>query len=393
MLQTEEMGMPGVVRSIYDAALDAARWPEFLARFAVEFSSESAMIFGQDFSNRSVDIGEHPASFAAYHGVGDDAMQSFALHYCRCNVWTENEHLHHEGQVVNASRLYPERYLPKTEWYGDWLRPLDLFHSFAAIVEKRAHRSLNVTAVRSKRRGSYTLEEEAKLRTLMPHLQTAFALHRRLHRTDALAHASLAVLDGIPMGVILLDSMGSVLHANAKAHAFVRSSRLLSLGTGDTLRAALASDDLWLQRSIREAVTTGSGVPLHPGSARRMHGLEGAMLHVLVAPLPSWSSPFGEHTAAAVFISDPGAAPQSLEDALRNFYHLTASEARLADALLQGLTLQEYAQRQGVSIHTARAQYKSAAAKVGVGRQADFVRTLLMGPAMLRWGPVNTRLQ
>lgn len=315
MLQTEEMGMPGVVRSIYDAALDAARWPEFLARFAVDFSSESALIFGQDYSHRSVDIGEHPASFA--------------LHYCRSNIWTENEHLHHEGQVVNASRLYPERYLPKTEWYGNWLRPLDLFHSFATIVEKRAHRSLNVAAVRSKRGGSYTVEDETRLRALMPHLQTAFALYRRLHRTDILVHASLAVPNGIPVGAILLDSMGSVLHANAKAHAFVRSPRLLSLGTGDTLHRVLAGDDLWLQRPIREAGTTGSGVPLHLGSALRTHGLEGAILHILVEPLPSWLSPSGKHTAAAAFISDPAAA-QTLEDALRNFYHLPDSRRRAA---------------------------------------------------------------
>lgn len=73
--------------------------------------------------------------------------------------------------------------------------------------------------------------------------------------------------------------------------------------------------------------------------------------------------------------------------------YLTAAEERLANALLQGLPLQEYAPRQGVSIHTDRAQYKSAAAKVGVGHHADIVRPLLMGPAMLRCSAVNSRLQ
>lgn len=377
--------MPEVVRSIYDAALDARRWPDFLARFATAFASDSAVIFGQDFSDRSVDVGAQPASFAAHHGVGEDAIQAFAQHYCRCNVWTENEQLHQHGQVVNAARLYPERQLPRTEWYADWLRPQGLFHSFAAVVEKRAQRSFNVTAMRSKRRGPYTADEETRLHALIPHLQTAFALHRRLHRADALAHASVAVLERLPMGVVLLDGAGAVLHFNAQAQHLAQSSRLLNLGPGDTLRATSVDDALWLQRAIRQAVATRGDAPLHPGSARRLCGLGRACLHVLVTPLPAWSSPFGEHALGAVFISDPEASPRSPSGALRSFYGLTPAEARLADALLNGLSLQEHAQRQGISIHTARTQYKSMAAKAGVSRQADFVRTILTGPAMLNW--------
>jgi DNA-binding CsgD family transcriptional regulator/PAS domain-containing protein len=386
VLSAEDLGMPEVIRSIYDAALDASRWKDFLALFAAEFSSEAAMIFGQDFSNGSVDIGASPSSFAAYHGVGNDAMQAFAAHYCRCNVWTENEHLHHEGQVVNASRLYPDRYLPKTEWHGDWLRPLDLFYSFAAVVEKRAHRSFNVTAVRSKRRGAYTAAEENRLRALMPHLQTAFALHRRLHRAEALVHASLSVLDSLAMGVVLLDGSGAVLHVNPQARSLIQASSILELGAGDTFHAMSVKDDSWLQRAIRNAVTTGTGAPVYPGEARRLHGLNGSSVQLFVAPLPNWSSPFGVHTAGAVFITDPSTVHLSLEGALCSVYRLTVAEARLANALLNGQTLQEYAWHQGISIHTARSQYKSAAGKVGVGRQTDFVRTLLTGPALLRWG-------
>ena len=44
-----------------------------------------------------------------------------------------------------------------------------------------------------------------------------------------------------------------------------------------------------------------------------------------------------------------------------------------------------FADHQLPSKHTARSQFKSAAAKVGVGRQADFVRVLLTGPARLLW--------
>ena len=86
-----------------------------------------------------------------------------------------------------------------------------------------------------------------------------------------------------------------------------------------------------------------------------------------------------------LLISDPELGIPSLHEVLRGLYRLTLAEAQLAQSLINGWSLQEFADRQGVSIHTARSQFKSAAAKVGVSRQADFVRVLLTGPAMLRW--------
>jgi DNA-binding CsgD family transcriptional regulator len=58
----------------------------------------------------------------------------------------------------------------------------------------------------------------------------------------------------------------------------------------------------------------------------------------------------------------------------------------VALALVNGLSSQEYVEQRGRSIHTVRAQLKAAATKVGASRQADFVRTILMGPAMLQLG-------
>ena len=94
-----------------------------------------------------------------------------------------------------------------------------------------------------------------------------------------------------------------------------------------------------------------------------------------------------------LLISDPDMGIPSMHEVLKDLYRLTLAEAQLAQSLINGWSLKEFAARQGVSLHTARSQYKSAAAKVGVNRQADFVRVLLTGPAMLRWQePTNINL-
>jgi DNA-binding CsgD family transcriptional regulator len=86
-----------------------------------------------------------------------------------------------------------------------------------------------------------------------------------------------------------------------------------------------------------------------------------------------------------VLLSDPSRMLTSLTQSLHSYYRLTPAEAKLVQALIQGLSPQEYAQHMDLSIHTVRSQFKTAAAKVGVSRQADLVRVVLMGPAMLRW--------
>jgi DNA-binding CsgD family transcriptional regulator len=377
------LGLTELIRHIYDAALDARRWPQVLAYCCVEFSSQAALIFGYNFEDGSAEVTGGTSMLAAHHGLDDSAITALAAHYSSTNVWLQDELLHREGMVVNSSHLYPDRHLMRTEW-GDWLGRMDKFHSFAAVVEKRAQRSFNLSMLRSRRCGTYSASEEERLATLMPHLQTAFALHRRLHRAEALANASLTVLDGLPMGVVLLGDGAQVMHANVSAHQLANTTGLLYFGADDRLHVQSVQEELQLQQAMNRAVATGGGLVAGAGNAIRLHALDGSLLHILVTPLPQRSKPFGQHAAGAVFISNPKTSIQSLTRALQGLYRMTQAEARLTEALVNGLSLQEYAAQRELSMHTVRSQYKAAAAKVGQGRQADFVRLVLTGPAIFQ---------
>ena len=70
---------------------------------------------------------------------------------------------------------------------------------------------------------------------------------------------------------------------------------------------------------------------------------------------------------------------------MQAWYRMTPAEARLTQALVNGLSLQEYAAQAELSFHTVRSQLKAVVGKVGVGRQADLVRVVLTGPAIMRW--------
>jgi DNA-binding CsgD family transcriptional regulator len=99
--------------------------------------------------------------------------------------------------------------------------------------------------------------------------------------------------------------------------------------------------------------------------------------------LPLDRSPFGEDAAAALVCSDPDAAMADMGQQLQGMFGMTPAEARLTEALVQGQSLRQYADARRVTMSTVRTQLKAATGKTGTRRQADLVRIVLTGPAIL----------
>ncbi len=385
----ELLATEGLINLIYEAALDASRWTEFLVPFCSRLNSHTGLIWANDFASQSIDPALAGQDIFTQVGFDDAALASLAAYYAQRNVWLEDPRLHQEGRVVNGAMLFPSNHLKKTEFWGDWLRHQDIFHTAAAIVEKKHDRSVNVTVCRPEGMGEYCADELGLLQRLMPHLQAGFALHRRLYRMQALSQAATGALEQIPFGVVLLDHRGNTLFANQRAETMVAAGRLLRLRDGAPVRCSRPSDDARLQSLVAGATRAGQPEPdskaaAAPGGTLRLSGLDGQEMQLFVAPLPSWSTPFGVRTAAVVFMSDPAAAmADSMSLMLRSLYAMTPAESRLTEALVNGSTPQEYAQARDLSMNTVRTQIKRAAAKAGVSRQSDLVRAVLTGPAVL----------
>ena len=64
---------------------------------------------------------------------------------------------------------------------------------------------------------------------------------------------------------------------------------------------------------------------------------------------------------------------------LQSLYGLTGAEAELVGLLSRGASLEEAADRRGVTLNTARSQLKQAFAKTGTRRQGELVQFVLTG--------------
>ena len=105
---------------------------------------------------------------------------------------------------------------------------------------------------------------------------------------------------------------------------------------------------------------------------------------VMVRPGP----PYGPVSAplqrtATVILRDPARRLRLAAADLEQLFSLSPAEARLAQLLADGLSMDEAAMQLGVSRNTVRSQLQAVFAKTGTNRQGDLVRLLLSSAATL----------
>jgi DNA-binding CsgD family transcriptional regulator len=139
---------------------------------------------------------------------------------------------------------------------------------------------------------------------------------------------------------------------------------------------------------VRETENTRLSTLIH--ETTRMGSADGIMalrrlnqqpLSVLVAPFRmTW--PGHPAAGAIVFIRDPDRSI-SATATLRALFRFTPTEARIAQALVNGKTIAEIASAHRATLHTVRKQLKIIFAKTGTNRQAQCVAVILRSVAAI----------
>jgi DNA-binding CsgD family transcriptional regulator len=208
------------------------------------------------------------------------------------------------------------------------------------------------------------------------------AVDWRLQELHGLTHAALAALERLNYGVLLLGPDGELRHANRRAEDISRRTRAYSAGSTGRLQTSAASLSSKLHKAVQAAAQTSDARAVG-GTPLRLRGVSGAEVHAFVVPVPAGTQHFEKAVVAMMFVADPESTLPNFPEKLRQIYHLSPTEAQLAEALVNGRSLKQFAVERGTSLNTVRTQLRSLAAKVGAKRQVDVVRCILTGPAVL----------
>jgi DNA-binding CsgD family transcriptional regulator len=367
-----------LIGKIYDAAVMPELWPVFLEQLSDVLQSSGTVLYLVDFFSRNVTCQCDEISFIQSVRIPPESVLSFDNYYSKVNAWYENSSDLPEGKFITTDNLLSARELVKTEWYNDWLKPLNYFHGMIGHILKQDALTVRLSIFRSKQQ-PFSAEETALFARLVPHLRRSCMIHKSFSEIKRIHTTNVDLFNRLPIGLVLLDKSGQTVFANHMAETLTRNSDGLYLNTAGRCLTSNASETRALNQLISNAAGLGQGNAMSLRRSNSERPLSVIAVSLQNQPLPF----FGSESVVALFICDPDIPLELDESLLTQCYDLSPSEAKLATALLRGQTPTDYAQMRGVSNNTVKTQLKQVLAKTGTHRQSELIQMLAMGFGML----------
>lgn len=242
------------------------------------------------------------------------------------------------------------------------------------------------TLYQSATEGAFTPLERDRLAILLPHISSSLGVMPILRGLELKTAASLATLDRLSVGVLLFDAHSRLTFANCAARRILKEEDGLKLkhSFNDSSLGEIIID----KKRSQDALASALGSAVSPGILHTAH-----FSRAMTVPRPSGRQDYllnfsslavqnefgsGDDAPRAIaFITDSD-QPISLDgELLKEAYGLTVAEVRLAEILVECLTIDETADRLGVGRSTVKTQLQCIYAKTKTNNRAKLIKLIM----------------
>jgi DNA-binding CsgD family transcriptional regulator len=275
------------------------------------------------------------------------------------------------GTASATDRIFSAEELRGSVFLQEFLRPLNIVETLGGNLFADKDRFALIGLQRGSDRPEFDDDDIAQLGRVMPHIARAVQLRRTFENMTAMTHLAQAAIDRLHAGVMLLDRGGTALFVNAAMQAVVRRGD----GFAFDRKGRPFPVDLTARRNLEKLLAGGGagGTFVVPRTEL------GGSYTGIVAPVPpafndvAWDRRGRAQTL--VIVHDPDTRSRNAVEILQQGLNLTKAAARLVEAIAADDDLQSFADREGITIHTARFHLRTALARTGATTQAELVRT------------------
>ena len=364
-----------IVASLYEAALDDARWPGATALVEEAIGTDrNALTVGEGFGD---DVRIHFARFLRRgESAQDEAREYFELYHPHDEAMPRLRRQPH-GRLVHAPELYTEGEKKTSPAYNEGSRLLGnrngLFARFDGPEGLRIVWEVgDPVGGRGWQSGGLRLIER-----LLPHIHRCVLIRQALAAADALGAGLAGLLENDRIGVVQLDRGGRVLAANEPALALLRRGDGLVEHDG-ALDATLPADRSRLHSLLAGALPRLWYDAPGDGSMTIQRPWVRSRLALHVSPVGDRAADFGgRRVAALVLVVDPARRPRIDAQRVAAMLGLTTVQSQIAAMLAAGQSTRDIALATGRTEGTVRWHLKQIYARHGVSRQAQVVEMVL----------------
>ena len=279
------------------------------------------------------------------------------------------------GAVQCDAQYYDDAAMDKNPFYMEFLSGYGMRYFLGGIVAN-VEEELVMTGVQISPKQGHPSPTKIKLMALLlPHVQQATEVMRRLGRLEKRQAEFERTLDFLIDGVVMLAADGSVRYANVAAQAIFRANDAITVRRGaiafksrnSTTKLGAAIKAI---RCLRDCEVE-SGLQSEFMVERPTAPAYAVSVYPLLAPA---GEPSG--AIALVFVHDPLSQKDASAERFRQLFNLTRAEAKLAGALCSGLSPDQYAEQNHISTNTVYTHIRHLKEKTGGRRMTELIRKL-----------------
>lgn len=345
---------------IYEAAIDAERWPEILEDLATASNCAwAALLTRRSDAWIGWRISPGAATEVDAYLRSDAPQRSITT----ARLFT----IGHPGFVSDHEHFSEEEY--RTDAYFQWAHANGYRHGAATGFQLNTGDLAVVQVMRRTGEQPLSAVELQLLDEFRPHLARAAMLAARWKMERLRAAADALSLVGIP--AVLLAGDCRVMAANSLAEALTGHLVWSAMG-----RLRLTDDRATakLRQQVGACTSFGCVDTASSFPAWDQDGKAAVIVHVI--PLKGNRRELFDGGLALVIFAPAGLTNRVRPELIQELFDFTAAEARVAAQLAEGKSIKHVAAAHGVSTSTVRSQTKSILHKIGAHRQAELVATL-----------------
>jgi len=364
----EPESLSQLIGDIYDAALEAARWPRALEGVCTYLRGVTAMLFWQDTALR---IGGN------FYSWGDDPHYTrlFFDEYIRLTPCMDFHHFAGVEEVKAFGDLFPLAQLRRSRFYTGWMQPQGYIDNLFVNLDKSLTSQAAIRVVRHERDGPIDLEMRRRMALIAPHIRRAVLIGKIIDLHKIEKEALTSTLDHLAAGVFLVGADGCLLYCNAAGQALMADRAVLRLSS-----SLLACVDRPANAALREVLAAAAGGDAAvgvKGIAIAMAARNGDPYVAHVLPLTSRARKAGgfvSSACAAVFVRKASLNTAAPAETLARLYDLTVGELRVLRATVEGGSVVGAARSLGLSLGTVKTHLHNLFRKTNTSRQVDLVK-------------------
>ena len=359
--------LAALIGDIYDAALDPAQRTGVLEIIASFTGGHSGGLLSKRTLSRSENL-------YCYIGSDPESLRAYSESYPKLDP-TVDSHSFGVAQVVSATDLVPYEEFRRGRFYREWARPHGWVDIASVVIEKSATSCTFLSVARDEASGMVDDEMRRRMALVIPHVRRAYLIGKTIQIGQAEAACFSDILDGLSAGMILVDGIGRVVHANAAGHAILGAADFLR-----SVRGRLVAGDASTNTALREMLAAADGGDAAIGAKGialplTAHDGERWLAHVL--PLTSGArrhAGLAYNAVAALFVRKAALEAFAPAEVIGQMYKLTPAELRVLLAIVDIGGVPEVAAALGVAATTIKTHLNRLFDKTGASRQADLVK-------------------